>query len=210
MARLAGSAGRTIGLDRGLRLAYLSIAWNLAETGVGLAAGIAASSVALIGFGLDSVAEASSAAIIIWRLRSERSGARSSEDAERKAIRLVGGAFLGLAAYIGIQALYDLVSGVRPEESLPGIVLATVSLVVMPLLAWRKRKVAQLLDSRALQADSRQTILCTYLSVLLLGGLAANSLLGWWWADPVAALAIAGLAAREGAELWRTQDLCCP
>lgn len=196
-------------LKRGLFLEYFSLGWNVLETVVGLLAGLAAGSIALVGFALDSVAEASSAGVLIWRLRAERGGSHSSEEAERKAIRLVAIAFLGLAAYVGGRASYDLATRVRPEESTVGIVLALVSLVVMPLLAWRKRVVAKELDSRSLQADAKQTTLCTYISAFLLVGLAANSLFGWWWADPLAGLAIAGLAAREGVELWRTEDICC-
>jgi divalent metal cation (Fe/Co/Zn/Cd) transporter len=118
-------------------------------------------------------------------------------------------AFGALAAYVGSRAVLDLFAASRADESIPGIVLAAVSLIVMPVLAWRKRMVASDLDSRALQADSIQTSLCTYLSGILLVGLVANSLFGWWWADPVAALGIAAFAAREGWELWTTDDLCC-
>lgn len=199
--------GRT--LDRGLRLEYFSLAWNVLEAIVGLAAGIAAGSVALVGFALDSVAESSSAGILIWRLRSERHGGRPPEEVERRAVRLVGVAFLALASYVAIRSSVDLITGAHPEGSAPGIVLAAVSLVVMPLVAWRKRVVARALDSRSLQADSTQTMLCTYLSAFLLVGLLANALFGWWWADPLAGLFIAGFAAKEGRELWTAEDLCC-
>ena len=200
---------RRASLERGLVLEYLSLGWNLLETVVGIAAGLAAGSVALLGFGLDSVVEASSAGVLVWRLKVEHSRRRTAEEAERRAIRLVALAFFALAAYVGGRAIYDLVTQARPEESVVGIVLAAVSLAVMPLLAWLKRGAARALDSRALQADARQTSLCTYMSAFLLAGLAANSWLGWWWADPVAALAIALLAAREGRELWVTEDFCC-
>jgi divalent metal cation (Fe/Co/Zn/Cd) transporter len=200
---------RTQSLRRGLLLEYFTVGWNVLEAVVGLAAGFVAGSVALVGFALDSVVEASSGSILIWRLRSEERGTRTAEEAERKAIRLVAVAFSALAAYVGGRAFFDLLSGSSPDESLVGIVLAVVSLVVMPLLAWRKRVVAQELDSRALQADSTQTTFCTYLSAFLLVGLAANALLGWWWADPMAGLVIALFALREGRELWRAQDLCC-
>lgn len=200
---------RRASLERGLALEYLSLGWNFLETFVGIAAGLAAGSVALLGFGLDSVVEASSAAVLIWRLKTEHSRNRTAEEAERRAIRLVAVAFFALAAYVGGRAVYDLIVQARPEESMVGIVLAAVSLVVMPVLAWLKRRAARDLDSRALQADARQTSLCTYISAFLLAGLAANSWLGWWWADPVAALAIALLAVREGRELWLTEDFCC-
>ena len=203
------AAQRRATLERGLTLEYLSLGWNFLETFVGIAAGVAAGSVALLGFGLDSVAEASSAAVLVWRLKTEHSERRSAEEAERRAIRLVALAFFALAAYVGGRAVFDLVTGARPEESTVGIVLALVSLLVMPLLALLKRRAARELNSRSLQADARQTSLCTYISAFLLAGLAANSWLGWWWADPVAAIAIALLAAREGRELWLTEDFCC-
>jgi divalent metal cation (Fe/Co/Zn/Cd) transporter len=195
-------------LRRALRLEYFSLAWNVLETVVGLVAGLAAGSVALVGFALDSVVESSSAGALVWRLRSEQHGGRTAEDVERRAVRIVAFAFFALAAYVGGRAVYDLVTGSRPEESVAGIVLALISLVVMPLLAARKRAMAKHLDSRALEADSNQTSLCTFISAFLLVGLGANALLGWWWADPVAGLAIAALAAREGRELWTTEHFC--
>lgn len=195
-------------LRRGLRLEYFTVTWNVLEAAVGLFAGIMAGSIALIGFALDSVVEASSGTILIWRLRSE-SAARSVEDLERRAIRLVAIAFLALATYVGGRAAWHLIHASRPEESIPGIVLAIVSLLVMPVLARRKRVVASELDSRALQADSTQTWVCMYLSAFLLVGLTANSAFGWWWADPAAGLAIAAFAAKEGLELWNSEDLCC-
>jgi divalent metal cation (Fe/Co/Zn/Cd) transporter len=200
---------RTRNLRRGLLLEYFTVGWNVLEAAVGLTAGFLAGSVALVGFALDSIVEASSGSILIWRLRSEERGFRTAEEAERKAIRLVAVAFLVLAAYVGGRAVFDLATRSRPEESAPGIVLAIVSLIVMPLLAWRKRVVARELDSRALQADSTQTTLCTYLSAFLLVGLVTNALFGWWWADPLAGIAIAGFAANEGRELWTAEDPCC-
>jgi divalent metal cation (Fe/Co/Zn/Cd) transporter len=207
MAALGTNRAAT--LRQGLLLEYFTVGWNALEAAVGLAAGLAAGSVALVGFALDSVVEASSGTILIWRLRSEKTGARTGEEAEHKAIRLVAVAFFALAGYVGGQALIDLFLRSRPHESLPGIVLAAVSLAVMPLLAWRKRLVARELDSRALQADSTQTSLCTYLSAILLVGLTANSAFGWWWADPLAGLAIAAFAAKEGQELWGGDERCC-
>jgi divalent metal cation (Fe/Co/Zn/Cd) transporter len=196
-------------LHRGLRLEYFSVTYNVIEAVVGMILGVAAGSVALVGFALDSVVEASSASILVWRLHAEAHGGRTAEDVERRAIRLVAWAFFALSAYIGIQATFDLITRARPEASIPGIGLAIASIAIMPILAWRKRVVARILDSRALQADSSQTTLCTYLSFFLLFGLVANATLGWWWADPVAGLAIAAFAAKEGHELWTTKDLCC-
>ena len=195
-------------IAKGLRLEYFSLTWNFLETFVGMVAGIAAGSVALIAFALDSIVESSSAAVLIWRLRNEGSGKWDVESIERRAVRLVAVAFWALALYVGIKAMFDLVVQNRPEESLVGIGLAVVSLIVMPVLALRKRSAARDLDSRALHADSSQTTLCTYISAVLLVGLVANAVLGWWWADPVAGLGIAGLAAKEGRELWTTEDFC--
>jgi divalent metal cation (Fe/Co/Zn/Cd) transporter len=195
-------------LRKSLRLEYFSLFWNFLETFVGMAAGIAAGSVALVGFALDSIVESSSAAILIWRLRNESSAKWDIESIEQRAVRLVALAFWALAAYVGVKAVLDLAGRHEPDESAIGIVLAIVSLIVMPLLAARKRRAARALDSRALHADSSQTSLCTYISGFLLVGLVANAALGWWWADPVAALAIAVLAGKEGYELWTTEDFC--
>jgi hypothetical protein len=200
---------RSGSLRRGLLLEYFTLTWNLIEAVVGMAAGIAAGSVALVGFALDSLVESSSAGILIWRLRAEDRGGRSTEDVERRAIRLVAVAFFALAAYVGIRSLLDLLARSRPEASPVGVGLAIVSLIVMPLLAWRKNRVARALDSRALQADSTQTSVCTYLSAFLLIGLVTNALFGWWWADPAAGLGIAAFVAKEGRELWTAEDLCC-
>ena len=194
-------------LNRGLLLEYFTVGWNLLEAAVGLTAGLAAGSVALVGFALDSVVEASSGSVLIWRLRAERDGDRNVEQLERKALKLVSLAFFALAFYVGGRAVMDLLNQSRPEESTAGIVLAVVSLIVMPVLAHRKRRAARALGSRALEADSTQTNLCTYLSGFLLVGLAANAWLGWWWADPVAGIAIALVAANEGRELWGADDL---
>ena len=200
---------RRAGLRKGLILEYFTIGWNALEAAVGVIAGFAAGSVALTGFALDSIVEASSGGILVWRLRSEEGGRRTAAQAERGAVRLVGVAFIALAIYVGAQALFDLALRDPPDASVPGIGLAAVSLVVMPVLARKKNRVARQLDSRALQADGTQTTLCTYLSAFLLVGLVANAALGWWWADPAAGLAIAAFAAREGAELLRAEDLCC-
>ena len=200
---------RPLAVRRGLRVEYFGLVYNVLEAVVGVVAGVFAGSVALIAFGLDAIVESSSSVVVIWRFRSERSGASTSEDAERKAVRRVAVAFYALAAYVAVHSTVELVRGTRPEESAVGIALAVASLIVMPVLAWRKRQSALELDSRSLMADSKQTSICTYLSAFLLIGLVANALLGWWWADPVAGLAIAVVAAREGRELWTTEDLCC-
>jgi divalent metal cation (Fe/Co/Zn/Cd) transporter len=192
-----------------LGLEVLSLSYNLVEAVVGIAAGAAAGSVALVGFGLDAVVESASASVLIWRLGTERRGRRTAEEAERKAVRLVAAAFGLLAVYVGGRAALDLLGEARPEESAVGIVLAAVSLVVMPVLARAKRAAARDLHSRSLEGDAAQTMLCTYMSGVLLLGLGANSLWGWWWADPVAGLFIAALAAREARALWVTEDLCC-
>lgn len=199
---------RSLTLQRGLRIEYVGLAYNALEAAIGVAAGLAAASVALFGFGLDAVVEASSSLVIIWRLSVERSGSSTSEDAEHKAIRFVAVAFFALAAYIAVNSVVDLVRGNRPDESTVGIVLAIVSLIVMPWLARRKRRIAAELHSGSMLADSKQTELCTYLSAVLLIGLVANAVAGWWWADPVAGLGIAFFAANEGRELWATEDLC--
>jgi divalent metal cation (Fe/Co/Zn/Cd) transporter len=201
-------AERADSIRRALGLEYFSLAWNLLETVVGFVAGLASGSIALVGFALDSVVESSSAAALVWRLRSEGRPGWSPEEIERRAVRIVGWAFIALAVYVAGQSAYDLVTEARPEESTVGIVLAIVSLVVMPWLAARKRAMAKVIDSRALDADSHQTSLCTFISGVLLLGLVANAWLGWWWADPVAGLGIAALAAKEGHELLTTERFC--
>lgn len=201
--------GRGRSLRHALRLEVVSLSYNLLEAVVGVVAGLAAGSVALVGFGLDAVVESASAGVLLWRLGTERRGRRTADEAERKAVRLVAVAFGALAAYVGVRAVLDLVAGTRPEESTIGIGLAVLSLAVMPALARAKKRAARDLDSRALEGDSAQTMLCTYMSAVLLFGLVTNSLWGWWWADPVAGLVIAALAAREARELWVTEDFCC-
>jgi divalent metal cation (Fe/Co/Zn/Cd) transporter len=206
----ATAAQQRIGFLRsGLRLEYFTVLWNSLEAIVGIVIGLSAGSIAVLGFALQSVVESSSGLVLVWRLRSESSGKRSSEEAEKRAVRAVAIAFFALALYVGGQSIYDLITKTRPEETLPGMILTAVSLVVMPVLATRKRSVAKSLDSRSLQADSTQTKLCVYLSAAVLVGLALNAGFGWWWADPLAALAIAAVAANEGQELWRTEDFCC-
>jgi divalent metal cation (Fe/Co/Zn/Cd) transporter len=183
----------------GRRLEYLTLAWNVAEAAIAIGAGLFAGSVALIGFGVDSVIECLSGAVLLWRLQSHD----ADEARERLARRLVGVSFLVLAAYVAFDAIKSLVTAESPDESIVGILLAAASLVVMPLLARAKRRVAARLESRSLAADSRQTDICAYLSAILLGGLGLNAVCGWWWADPVAALVMVPIILREGYEALR-------
>ena len=187
----------------GRRLAYLTIGWNSLEGIIAVGAGILAGSIALVGFGVDSVIEVSSGAIILWRLAS-------GEHRERLALRLVGFSFVALAGYVAFDAVKSLIYRELPEASYVGIAVAALSLVVMPVLARAKRKVAAELNSNAMKADSRQTDLCAYLSAILLGGLVLNAIFGWWWADPVAALIMVPIIAKEGIEALRgkTCDDC--
>jgi divalent metal cation (Fe/Co/Zn/Cd) transporter len=178
---------RELHVQRGIALEYLTIGWNALECLVAVIAGWVAGSVALVGFGVDSAIESVSGSILLWRLRAERQG-KHAEAVERKALRLVGISFFLLAAYVAFDAGESLIQKEAPEGSPVGIALAVLSLVVMPLLARAKRRTAASLNSPALHADSRQTSLCAYLSVILLGGLVLNAWMGWWWADSVAAL----------------------
>lgn len=166
-----------------------------------------AGSVSLIGFGLDSLIEVTSGAALLWRLHHDLNPYRR-EHVERITVRIVGWCFVALAAYVGYDSLFTLIRHQEPERSIPGIVLAAVSLVVMPLLARAKRRVARGLGSAAMHADSRQTDFCTYLSAILLGGLLLNAIFGWWWADPVAGLVMVPIIAREGVEGLRSKDCC--
>jgi len=188
-------------IRRGRTLAYLTIIWNSLEGLIAVGAGIVAGSIALVGFGIDSVIEVSSGAIILWRLAS-------GEHRERLALRLVGFSFLALTAYIAFDAVKSLWLREPPETTYIGIGIAALSLVVMPILARAKRKVAANLNSAAMHADSRQTDLCAYLSAILLGGLILNAIFGWWWADPVAALIMVPIIAKEGIGALRGETCC--
>jgi divalent metal cation (Fe/Co/Zn/Cd) transporter len=204
-------AVRAAAVRRGRLLNRLTIGWNALEGIVAVAAGLAAGSVSLIGFGLDSGIEVSAALILAWRLAQER-GQGCTQDADRRATRAIAVSFFALAAYVGVESTRDLVGRAEPEASIPGIVLAGLSLVVMPLLARAKRRVAPVLGSRAAVSEANQTSLCALLSAVLLVGLVANALLGWWWADPAAGLGIAALAAVAGMRTWRAEslaDTCC-
>jgi len=190
-------------LRRGRWLEFFTIGWNLLEAAVGIGAGLFAGSIALLGFGIDSLIETSSGAILLWRLQEGAEG----EKRERRALKLVGFSFLALAVYVAFEALKALLTRESPEKSIVGIALAALSLVVMPLLAIAKRRVAAKLSSRAMRADSRQTDICAYLSAILLAGLGLNVLFGWWWADPVAALGMLPIILKEGIEALRG-DTC--
>ena len=191
------AAVRTTDLQRGIYLEYLTIVWNILEGTVAVVSGVVAGSIALVGFGIDSFIETSSGGILLWRLCAEHRGA-NVEQVERKALKLVGLSFLALAAYVAVDSIRSLVGRQQPERSLVGIGVAVLSIVVMPWLSHQKRKTAGNLNSAALDADSRQSSLCAYLSCILLGGLALNAMLGWWWADAVAALLMVPIIAKEG------------
>ena len=183
----------------GRRLEYFTIAWNALEGLVAVVAGAIAGSVSLVGFGVDSFIEATSGAVLLWRMSVDAEVHRRELN-ERRALRIVGACFLLLAAYIAYESALDLRSRRAPEHSIPGIILACVSLIVMPLLSRAKRKVGRALGSAAMHADAKQTEFCTYLSAILLAGLLLNTLFGLWWADPVAALIMVPIIAKEGIE----------
>ncbi len=192
---------------QGIRLEYFTVGWNLLETLVGLTAGILAGSVALVGFSVDSLIEVASGAALLWRLYQDTAANR--ERVERVSLRAVGASFLALAAYVTFDAARSLYRQEAPDESLAGIVLGVASLIVMPWLARRKRRIAAAIGSGALEADARQTDFCFYLSFILVGGLALNALFGWWWADPAAALLMAPLIASEGVQAVHGRSCGC-
>jgi divalent metal cation (Fe/Co/Zn/Cd) transporter len=198
---------RSQAVRRGRRLEYITLGWNLAEGAAALVTGLLAGSIALVGFGLDSAIEMSSGAALLWRLRAEGDRERRQR-AENRAQRIVGVCFLALAAYVAFDSIKALARHEAPQESLGGIVVAAAALLAMPLLARAKRRVARQLESGAMRADSRQSEFCAYLSAILLAGLLLNALLGWWWADPAAALLMLPLIAREGVEAVRGQSCC--
>lgn len=189
-------------VKRGLWLAALTITWNVIEAVVAISAGIAAGSLALVAFGFDSIIEVLSAWVVVWQFRGELRGGYD-EERERKALKAIAVTFFVLAAYVVFEAGRDLLfTDGQADESTIGIVLAALSLAVMPTLAWAKRRTATDLGSPTLRADAQETLLCAWLSAALLAGLVLNATLGWWWADSIAALAIAGLAVKEGREAW--------
>jgi divalent metal cation (Fe/Co/Zn/Cd) transporter len=181
-------------------LARLGLAWHGIEAAVAIGAGIAASSIALVGFGADSLVESVAGVVLLWRLGERRA---DSEQAEQRAQRLIGLSFWLIAAYVGVEAIRSLIGGDEPSVSYVGIGLAAVTLATMPPLAAAKSRVAHQLGSAATRSEGRQNLLCAYLSAALLVGLGANAAFGWWWADPVTALLIAGVAVNEGRNAWR-------
>jgi divalent metal cation (Fe/Co/Zn/Cd) transporter len=195
---------------RARRLAWAGLAWHAVEAAVAIGAGVAASSVALVGFGADSLIEAVAGVVVLWRFAAARAAAA---DAERRAQRLIGASFLVIAVYVGVEATRSLLGGDAPGASPVGIGLAVVTLIAMPPLAAAKARLADRLGSAATRSEGRQNLLCAYLSAALLAGLLANAALGWWWADPLAALVVAGVAIREGRAAWRGEpgcaDGCC-
>ena len=203
----AGTQNRQDLVRRGQWLEYFTIIYNSLEGLISIVAGYIAGSVALIGFGLDSLIEVTSGAALLWRFHHDQNPARR-ERVERAALRIVGGCFVALALYILYESGSTLIQRESPERSLPGIIVAAVSVVVMPILARAKRRVAAGIGSGAMQADSRQTDFCTYLSAILLAGLLLNAAAGWWWADPVAGLAMVPIVAKEGIRGLRGKACC--
>jgi divalent metal cation (Fe/Co/Zn/Cd) transporter len=200
------STARRATLERRVRwIVAATITYNVVEAVVAITAGRIASSAALVGFGLDSIVEVLSAAAVAWQFAAPDPHRR-----ERVAMRLIAFSFFGLALFVSIDAVRSLLGVSEPEHSTVGIVLAAVSVVVMPFLSWFERRTGRELGSASAVADSKQTLLCTYLSAVLLVGLVLNSALGWTWADPLAALVIAGVAVKEGLEAWRGDACCTP
>ena len=198
-------AGRPQLIRRAKSLARLGLGWHAIEAAVAIGAGLAAGSVALIGFGADSVVESVAGIVLLWRFGEKR---HDSEAAERRAYRLIAISFWLVAAYVGVEATRQLIAGDHPEASWVGIGLAAVTLATMLPLAMAKSRVAHQLGSAATRAEGRQNMLCAYLSGALLVGLGANAIGGWWWADPITALLIAGVAVREGRKAWAGETCC--
>jgi divalent metal cation (Fe/Co/Zn/Cd) transporter len=199
------STGRVRLGRRAQLLAGVSVTYNVIEAVIAISAGLAAGSVALIGFGLDSVVEVSSGLIILWQFRH-----KMPETRERQALRLMALSFFALAAYVTFESVRAITGGSEPERSPVGIGLAAASLIIMPFLSWAQRRTGKALGSNAVVADSKQTLLCTYLSAVLLAGLVLNATLGWSWADPLSGLVIAAVAVREGRDAWHGEGCCAP
>jgi len=198
-------ATRVAALGQGVVLEGVTVGYNALEGIIAIAAGLAAGSVALTGFGIDSVIEVTSGVVLWWRLRAELGSSELGPAVEARAARWAGVLLLALAVYIVAESGRRLLTGDRPGESVVGIVLTALSLIVMPLLARGKLRLAASLGSRALRADAHETIVCAWLSATTLIGLALNAVLGWWWADPVAALTMVPLITREGLEAWQAE-----
>ncbi len=200
---------RAATVRRGRKLEYFTIVWNSLEGVVGVVAGLVAGSISLVGFGIDSFIEVTSGAALLWRISADADVERRERN-EKRALSIVGLSFVALAAYVGYESLSDLVQKHAPEHSIAGVALACVSLVVMPLLSRAKKKVGNALSSRAMNADAKQAEFCAYLSAILLIGLLLNAIFGLWWADPVAALAMAPIIRNEGIQRLRgkTSDDC--
>lgn len=194
---------------RGRRLEYFTIAWNILEGLVAVVAGALAGSISLVGFGIDSFIEVTSGGVLLWRMSIDTDVERRERN-EKLSLRIVGICFLALAAYISYESVADLVERKPSEHSIPGIILACVSLVVMPLLSRAKRRVGSELGSRAMEADAKQTDFCAYLSAILLIGLVLNATVNWWWADPVAALIMVPIIAKEATESLKGEACCGP
>ena len=205
VAFVADPERRRVLTRRAQILAAASVSYNVIEAVIAITAGVVAGSVALIGFGLDSVVEVSSGLIILWQFRHPL-----PESRERRALRLMAVSFFALAGYVTFESLRALIGGHEPDPSPVGIALAAASLMIMPLLSWAQRRTGRGLGSNAVVADSTQTLLCTYLSAVLLLGLVLNATLGWSWADPIAGLVIAAVAVKEGREAWRGEGCCSP
>lgn len=201
--------GRQAVAHRGRRLEYFTIVWNGLEGLVAVTAGVVAGSISLVGFGVDSFIEVTSGATLFWRM-SVDADVESRERNEKLSLRIVGLCFIALAVYIACEAVSDLIRKTAPEHSIPGVVLACVSLIVMPILSRAKKRVGNALSSAAMNADARQTDFCVYLSVILLAGLLLNAILGWWWADPIAALIMAPIIAKEGLDGLKGDGCCGP
>ncbi|MBL3671186.1 cation transporter [Streptomyces sp. M2CJ-2] len=189
-------------------LVAATITYNVIEAVVALTAGTLASSTALIGFGLDSVIEVSSAAAVAWQFSAREHAVREAR--EKTTLRIIAVSFFALATYVTVDAVQALTGTGEAERSLPGIVIAALSLAIMPFLSAAQRKAGRELGSASAVADSKQTLLCAYLSAVLLAGLVLNATLGWSWADPVAALVIAALALKEGRDAWQGKGCCAP
>jgi len=193
--------------ERGKRLEYFTITWNSLEGLVALIAGVLAGSISLVGFGIDSFIEVTSGTVLLWRM-SVDADVQGRERNEQFSLRIVGVCFMALAVYITYESISDILMRKPPEHSIPGIVLACISLVVMPLLAQAKKKIGNELGSAAMHADARQTDFCVYLSAILLVGLLLNAGLGWWWADPIAALVMVPIITKEGIDGMKARTCC--